>query len=234
MLSGLLLVDKPAGVTSHDVVQLIRRKLGVRRIGHTGTLDPIAEGLLLLLVGPATRFQRAFQAHEKTYEAVIRLGTQTDTADAAGATLRIAPIPVLERGQVAAILASFHGPLSQTPPAYSAVKVKGRPAYWWARRKQSVTLAPRVVHLADMELVALTPETVTFRVRCSAGTYVRTLAETIAERLGTAGHLAHLVRLRIGDWSLDDAKPLSWFRDASPQMVAGQLKPCESLQALTP
>jgi len=234
MRSGMLLVDKPPGVTSHDVVQLIRRKLGVRRIGHTGTLDPIAEGLLILLVGPATQFQRAFQAHEKTYEAVLRLGTQTDTADADGAPVRTAPIPVLEREQVAAVLASFHGPLSQTPPTYSAVKVKGHPAYWWARRKKSVTLAPRVVHLADMVLVALTPATITFRVRCSAGTYVRTLAETIAERLGTVGHLAHLVRLRIGDWSLDDAKPLSWFQSASPELVAGQLKPCESLQALAP
>lgn len=234
MPSGMLLVDKPPGVTSHDVVQLIRRKLGVRRIGHTGTLDPIAEGLLILLVGPATQFQRAFQAHEKTYEAILRLGTQTDTADADGAPIRTAPIPVVERERIAAVLASFHGPLSQTPPIYSAVKVKGRPAYWWARRKKSVTLTPRVVHLADMVLVALTPATITFRVRCSAGTYVRTLAETIAERLGTVGHLAHLVRLRIGDWSLDDAKPLVWFQEASPQAVAEQLKPCESLQALAP
>jgi len=234
MVSGMLLVHKPPGVTSHDVVQLVRRKLAVRRIGHTGTLDPIAEGLLILLVGPATQFQRAFQAHEKTYEAVLRLGTQTDTADADGTPTRTAPIPALEREHVAQVLASFCGPLSQTPPAYSAVKVKGRPAYWWARRQKVVTLAPRVVHLAEMALVAFTPETVTFRVRCSAGTYVRTLAETIAERLGTVGHLAHLVRLRIGDWSLDDARPLSWLQDASPQMVAGQLKPCESLQALAP
>ena len=234
MPSGMLLVYKPPGVTSHDVVQLVRRKLAVRRIGHTGTLDPIAEGLLILLVGRATRFQRAFQAHEKTYQAILRLGTQTDTADADGTPTRTAPIPALEREQVAKVLASFRGPLSQTPPAYSAVKVKGRPAYWWARRQQTVTLAPRVVHLAEIALVALTPETITFRVRCSAGTYVRTLAESIAERLGTVGQLAHLVRLRIGEWSLDDAKPLSWFQDVNPQSIISQLKPCESLQALTP
>lgn len=234
MPSGLLLVHKPPGVTSHDVVQVVRRKLAIRRIGHTGTLDPIAEGLLILLVGRATQFQRAFQAHEKTYQAILRLGTQTDTADADGTPTRTAPIPVLERDHVAQVLASFRGPLSQIPPAYSAVKVKGRPAYWWARRQKAVTLAPRVVHLAEMTVVALTPETITFRVRCSAGTYVRTLAESIAERLGTVGHLAHLVRLRIGDWSLDDAKPLSWFQEASPERVAGQLKPCESLQALAP
>jgi tRNA pseudouridine55 synthase len=234
MLNGMLLVNKPPGVTSHDVVQLVRRKLAVRRVGHTGTLDPIAEGLLILLVGPATQHQRTFQAHEKTYEAVLRLGTQTDTADAAGTPTRTAPVPVLERERVAQVLASFCGPLSQTPPAYSAVKVKGRPAYWWARRHKPVALTPRMVHLAEMALVNCTPETITFRVRCSAGTYVRALAEAIAERLGTVGHLAHLVRLRIGEWALDDAKPLSWLQDASPDLVAGQLKPCESSQALTP
>ena len=234
MFNGMLLVNKPPGVTSHDVVQLVRRKLAVRRIGHTGTLDPIAEGLLILLVGPATRYQRMFQAHEKTYEAIVRLGTQTDTADAAGIPTRTAPVPMLDRERVTQVLASFCGPLSQVPPAYSAVKVKGRPAYWWARRHQAVTLAPRVVHLSEMVLVHCTDETITFRVRCSAGTYVRTLAETIAERLGTAGHLAHLVRLRIGTWTVDDAKPLSWLQDASPDLVAAQLKPCESSQALTP
>ena len=234
MLNGMLLINKPPGVTSHDVVQLARRKLAVRRIGHTGTLDPIAEGLLILLVGPATHYQRMFQAHEKTYEAILRLGTQTDTADAAGAPTRTAPVPVLDRARAAQVLASFCGPLSQTPPAYSAVKVKGRPAYWWARHRQPVALAPRVVHLSEMVLVNHTPETITFRVRCSAGTYVRTLAEAIAERLGTVGHLAHLVRTRIGEWTIDEAKPLSWLQGASPDLVAAQLKPCELSQALTP
>lgn len=234
MFNGILLVNKPPGVTSHDVVQLVRRKLAMRRIGHTGTLDPIAEGLLILLVGPATQYQRIFQAHEKMYEAVVRLGIQTDTADAAGTPTRTAPVPLLDRERVAHVLASFRGPLLQTPPTYSAVKVKGRPAYWWARRRQPVTLAPRVIHLSEMVLVDCAEETITFRVRCSAGTYVRTLAETIAERLGTVGHLAHLVRLRIGEWAVDDAKPLSWIQDASPALVASQLKPCESSQALTP
>ena len=234
MLSGMLLINKPPGVTSHDVVQVVRRKLGVRRVGHTGTLDPIAEGLLILLVGPATRFQRTFQAHEKTYEATLRLGTQTDTADAAGQPIRTAPIPPLERDRIAQVLAAFCGPLSQTPPAYSAVKVKGRPAYWWTRRHTPLTLPPRIVHLAEVILLDADAETVTFRVRCSAGTYVRTLAETIAERLGSVGHLAHLVRLRIGEWTLEEAVTLSWVQDASPPLIAAQLKPCESSQALAP
>lgn len=234
MSSGMLLVNKPPGVTSHDVVQVVRRKLGLRRVGHTGTLDPIAEGLLILLVGPATRFQRAFQAHEKTYEAMLRFGTQTDTADAAGQPIRTAPVPPLERERIARVLASFCGPLSQIPPAYSAVKVKGHPAYWWTRRQTPLTLPPRIVHLAEVILLDVGPETITFRVRCSAGTYVRTLAETIAERLGTVGHLGHLVRLRIGEWTLTEAVPLSWLQDATPSLIAAQLRPCESSQALAP
>lgn len=225
MVEGLLLVNKPSGVTSHDVVQVVRRKLSIRRIGHTGTLDPMAEGLLMLLVGPATKHQQAFQAHEKRYEATVRFGTQTDTGDATGQPVRTAPIPRLDPRGVVEVLASLQGPMDQTPPAYSAVKVKGKPAYWWARRHQAVTLASRTIHLAELTMVSGEAETLTFRVRCSAGTYVRTLAERIAERLGTVGHLTRLVRLRIGDWTIDEAKSLAWIRETSPELVACELKP---------
>jgi tRNA pseudouridine55 synthase len=225
MRDGLLLVDKPLGVTSHDVVLEVRKKLGVRQVGHTGTLDPIARGLLVLLVGGATKHQHALQGHEKTYEAVLRLGVQTDTADADGKAVRTAPVPPVDHQRLLEVLASFVGPLSQTPPAYSAVKVHGRPAYWWARRQQPVTLAARTVRLSEMTLVGHDAETVTFRVRCSAGTYVRTLAESIAERLGTLGHLTRLVRLEVGPWNLQDAKPLSWIVQSSAEAVARELRP---------
>jgi tRNA pseudouridine55 synthase len=225
MVEGLLLVNKPSGVTSHDVVQIVRRKLGVRRVGHTGTLDPMAQGLLILLVGLATRHQRAFQGHEKTYEAVLRLGTQTDTGDAMGTPVRTASVPALDRGRVAEILASFRGPISQIPPAYSAIKVRGRPAYWWARQHQPVTLSARLVHLSEMSLVDCGVETITFRVRCSAGTYIRTLAESVAERLGTVGHLTRLVRLRVGHRSVDEAKPLSWIVQATAETLAREVLP---------
>ncbi len=225
MVEGALLVNKPAGMTSHDVVQVVRRKLGIKRIGHTGTLDPIARGLLILLVGPATKHQQAFQGHDKTYEAVVRLGTQTDTGDAAGRAVRTAPIPALDRSRVADILASFEGTLLQIPPAYSAVKVRGRPAYWWARRQRPVTLAARPVQLSDITLIACDRETITFRIRCSSGTYVRSLAESIAERLGTVGHLAGLVRLRVGTWSLEEARPLDWIAQQGAEAVARELRP---------
>ena len=225
MFEGMLLVNKPRGVTSHDVVQVVRRKLGVQRLGHTGTLDPMAEGLLILLVGPATRHQQAFQGHEKTYEAILRLGTQTDTGDALGRPVRTAAVPALDRDRVASLLASFQGSLTQTPPAYSAVKVQGRPAYWWARRHQPVVLSDRLVHLSEVSLIDCSPETIAFRVHCSAGTYVRTLAEAIATRLGTTGHLTGLVRTRIGTWNVEDAKPLSWIIEASPEALSRQLRP---------
>lgn len=225
MIEGLLLVNKPPGMTSHDVVEIVRRKLGVRRIGHTGTLDPMAEGLLILLVGSATRHQQALQAHEKTYEAVVQFGTQTETGDATGRSVRTAPVPRLERDRVVEILKSFQGPLSQRPPAYSAVKVRGRPAYWWARRREPVVLPERIVRLSQLELLDCAHETIAFRVHCSAGTYIRSLAESIAERLGTVGHLTRLVRLSIGDWRAEDAKPLSWIQAAGLDELARALAP---------
>lgn len=233
-VEGLLLVNKPPGMTSHDVVEIVRRKLGVRRIGHTGTLDPMAQGLLILLVGAATRHQRAFQAHDKAYEARLRLGTQTDTGDAAGKPVRTAPIPALDPRRVAEVLASFQGPLIQTPPAYSAVKVQGRPAYWWARRRHPVTLAARAIRLDELALLECGADAIRFRVRCSAGTYVRSLAESLAERLGTTGHLDELIRLRVGRWSLDDAKPLPWIAQATEDDVAAALRSVTEARAPSP
>jgi len=225
MVEGLLLVRKPAGVTSHDVVQVLRRKLGIRRIGHTGTLDPMAEGLLVLLVGGATRHQHTLQGHEKSYEATIRLGLKTDTGDATGKPIATAAVPVLERSGLHEALASFVGSVCQTPPAFSAVKVHGRPAYWWARRQQAVTLSQRTIQVFELSLLDYGADSLAIRVRCSAGTYIRTLAESIAERLGTVGHLTGLVRTRVGGWTLEQAQPLSWFRDASAETITRQLSP---------
>ncbi len=224
MVEGMLLVNKPSGVTSHDVVQVVRRVLSVRRTGHTGTLDPMAEGLLIVLLGSATKHQQAFQAHEKTYEAVLRLGVQTDTGDMTGLSVRTASIPAFDQTDAIRIVTSFQGVLEQTPPRYSAVKVRGHPAYWWARRHQPVILAPRRVELFDLSCVGCTSDTIPFRVRCSAGTYIRTLGESIAERLGTVGCLSSLVRLRIGEWGVEEAQPLSWIAQASPAMVLSRLR----------
>jgi tRNA pseudouridine55 synthase len=212
-------------MTSHDVVEVVRRKLGQRRVGHAGTLDPMAEGLLVLLLGPATKQQQRLQGHDKTYVAELRLGTQTDSGDATGKPVREAPVPPLESARVAGVLASLEGPHEQTPPAYSAVKVRGRPAYWWARRQETVSLSPRTVELAELSLLECRPERIVFRVSCSSGTYVRTLGETIAGRLGTVGHLSKLTRTRVGDWRLEQARPLSWVQQVDPPTVAAAVIP---------
>lgn len=222
---GLLLIRKPGGMTSHDVVAVVRRKLGLKRVGHTGTLDPMAEGLLVVLVGPATKRQGELQGHDKSYEATLCLGTQTDTGDADGTPVRSAPVPPIDRPRLETACRAFIGEILQTPPAYSAVKVAGRPAYWWARRHQPVTLSPRAVRVFALTVAGWTPETVTFRVDCSAGTYIRTLGEAIAEQLGTVGHLTRLIRSRVGAWRVEDARPLSWLTEASVEAVMGELRP---------
>ena len=230
-MEGLLLVNKPLGVTSHDAVDVLRRRLKLRRIGHTGTLDPMAEGLLILLVGGATKRQQEFQRYDKVYEASLKLGVQTDTADAEGRVVRAAPVPPLESSQVQAVFTSLIGPHVQTPPAFSAVKVGGHPSYWWARRQRPMVLRPRTVHLFELRVIALEEPVIRFRISCSSGTYIRTLAETIADRLGTVGHLVQLTRIGIGRWNVEQALPLSWYAEQPADTVLNTLKPIPPVTA---
>ena len=233
-MDGALLVNKPRGMTSHDVVAAARRALAIARIGHTGTLDPMAEGLLVLLIGRATKHQQAFQGHDKTYEATIKLGVKTETADAEGAIIESLPVPALERVQVMEALASFEGPLVQTPPAFSAVKVRGKPAYWWARRQKPVELPSRTVVIHSLSLLAFAGDSLDVRVSCSSGTYVRTLGEMVAQRLGTVGHLTRLTRQSIGDWALDAAVSFSFLKTASQEEILSQVKPVDIAPACLP
>ncbi len=233
-MDGALLVNKPRGMTSHDVVAVVRRALGIARIGHTGTLDPMAEGLLVLLIGSATKHQQAFQGHDKIYEATIKLGVKTATADAEGAVIESSPVPALKRPQIMEALASFEGPLVQTPPAFSAVKVRGKPAYWWARRQKPVVLSSRTVAIYALSLLAFEGDSLDVRVACSSGTYVRTLGEMIAQRLGTVGHLTRLNRQSIGDWALDAAVSFSFLKTASREDIFAQVKPLDSAPACLP
>ncbi len=229
--AGLLVVNKAQGMTSHDVVQVVRRKLGVSRVGHTGTLDPIAEGVLVLLVGSATRHQQVFQRYRKVYEAVIQLGTQTDTGDAWGKTVRGAPVPPVTPSDVETVLASCVGYVTQIPPPFSAVKVRGRPLYWWTRRGHTVTAKPRTIQIFAAEFLALNADRVRCRITCSSGTYIRTLAETIAQRLGTVGHVRELVRLAVGPWTLDQALSIEWLMAAPAMELWEAAQPVERIDA---
>jgi tRNA pseudouridine55 synthase len=205
---GLLLVDKPAGPTSHDVVQAARRALRERRIGHTGTLDPAATGLLLLCVGKATRLQQYLLAWPKTYLGEIRLGFATATYDAEGEPLGDPqPVPALSPETLAALRARFAGELQQLPPPYSAKKTAGRKFYELARAGEEVPLEPKHVTVHSIALERLADDRLSFEVSCSSGTYVRSLAHDLGEALGCGGHLARLRRTRIGPWDVARAVP---------------------------
>jgi len=223
-LHGILLVDKPGRPssqtyadepvsaelpTSHDIVQRVRRWSRQRRIGHTGTLDPMASGLLVLCLGVATRLVEYYQGHDKTYEARVSLGRATDTYDAVGRTVTQAPVPSLTDADVEAALVDFRGQISQTPPVYSALKQGGESLHRKARRGEVVKVAPREVTFHEIKLLSfVSPATISLRIRCSAGAYVRSLAHALGQALGTAGHLSYLRRQEAGPFSVADASDL--------------------------
>ncbi|MBI5822579.1 MAG: tRNA pseudouridine(55) synthase TruB [Chloroflexi bacterium] len=213
-ISGALVVDKPVGMTSHDVVQAIRNGTGLRRAGHTGTLDPRASGVLVILVGPAVRLSEYVSASDKRYQAIIRLGGSTDTFDAEGkVTLSNDPLDVTE-AQFEEALKTFVGEIEQTPPPYSAVKVAGRKAYEMARKGEEVDLEPRKITVHHLEVLEWTPPEVVIDVHCSSGTYVRSLANDLGIKLGCGAYLVGLRRTKSGRFSLRDSVPLRKLQEA--------------------
>ena len=204
---GVLVVDKPAGPTSHDIVAVVRRRCGGAKVGHAGTLDPFATGVLPLLVGRATRLARYLSGPDKEYRAVVRLGRTTDTLDSAGSTVSEAPpgAPMPAAGDVAGLLPAFLGTWLQTPPAFSAKQVGGVRAYEHARRGKPVTLAPVPVTVTDIEFVALEGPLLTVRVVASSGFYVRAFADDLGGRLGVGACLDALTRTRSGAFCIEDA-----------------------------
>jgi tRNA pseudouridine55 synthase len=203
---GFLLVHKPSGITSHDAVMDVRRAFGLRKVGHAGTLDPMASGLLLIGVGRATRLLRFLGDLEKEYEGTARLGVETDTLDADGEVLRTRAVEASEE-EVRRVIGEFVGDVEQRPPAYSAVKTGGRKLYEAARKGERLEAPARTVTVRAFEVLRFDGTDVEFRVVCSGGTYVRALLADAGERLGSGAHLIRLVRTRIGPFSLSDAVP---------------------------
>ena len=212
-ISGVLVVDKPVGMTSHDVVQVIRRGTNIRRAGHTGTLDPRASGVLVVLLGPAVRLSEYVSASDKRYQAVIQLGTTTDTFDADGKTTSSSPVNVTEE-QFDTELQKFVGQIEQVPPPYSAVKIQGRKAYELARKGEEVILEPRIINVYSLELLEWAPPEVVIDVNCSSGTYVRSLVNDLGARLGCGATLTGLRRTKSGRFTLRDAVPLRKLNEA--------------------
>jgi tRNA pseudouridine55 synthase len=200
-----VIANKPKGWTSHDVVAKVRRLAGQKRVGHAGTLDPMAEGVLPILLGRATRLADYIQLGRKTYVATVQLGTATDTDDAEGTVIAQSPIPPLSQHLLEQTLSAFRGEISQTPPQYSALKVGGQRAYAVARAGGEVALAARPVTIDDLQLQTWSATELTLEVTCSKGTYIRALARDIAVALGTVGHLTKLIRTRVGPFRIEHA-----------------------------
>ncbi len=212
-LHGILLIDKPSGWTSHDVVARARRITGQRRIGHTGTLDPMATGLLVLCLGNATRLVEYLTGHDKRYSGEVALGTTTTTADAEGEPIATRPVPPLDEATLRAIEQRFTGDLQQAPPAFSAIKVEGRRAYDLAREGHLGDLPPRPVRIHSLQLAPIAPGRLSLHVHCGAGTYVRSLARDIGEVIRCGGHLAALRRHSAGPFSLATAITLDELQE---------------------
>ena len=215
-ISGVLVIDKPIGYTSHDIVQIVRRGTHIRRAGHTGTLDPRASGVLVVLLGPAVRLSEYVSASKKRYQAVIQLGANTDTYDSEGVITDTFDVNVTEE-EFEAALDNFVGEIEQVPPPYSAVKVRGRKAYDMARKGETVELDPRNVTVFNMELLEWAPPEVVVDVYCSSGTYVRSLAYDLGAQLGCGAHLVGLRRTKSGQFTLRNAIPLQTLRESFEQ-----------------
>jgi tRNA pseudouridine55 synthase len=226
-IDGLLLVDKPAGVTSHDVITAARRALRIRRVGHAGTLDPFATGLLVLLTGRATRLVPYLDGEPKVYRAEIVLGAETDTDDSTGIVTREAEVP--DAASIRAAIDSLTGTFEQTPPAYSAKQVDGVRSYAAARQGKKLVLRPATVTVHGWEIHSLSGGRVDATISCSGGTYIRALARDLGRKAGSAAHLGALRRLSSGRFTVDDAVSLDLLMRAGEDLLRSPLEGLRSL-----
>ena len=211
--SGILLIDKPQGLTSHDVVDAVRRRFGIRRVGHSGTLDPLATGLLIILVDKATSQFNRFTNFDKEYAATLTMGTATDSGDSQGKVIASAGYDGLTQDKALAALKSLEGKIEQIPPMVSAVKHKGKPLYKLARKGITVERKKRPIDIYSLELLRFSLPEIEFRVKCSKGAYIRSLGEEIARRLGSCGHISQIRRVSIGSYSVNQARTLDAFNE---------------------
>lgn len=216
---GVVLVDKKSGITSHDVVERFRRRAKIKKVGHTGTLDPMATGLLVLCVGKATRLQAYLMGMEKTYEGVIQFGWATDTYDATGEPASEAVEANIENVDLAPHVANLTGEIEQMPPAFSAKKIDGVRAYELARKGEEVKLQPKRVTVYEFEIVEKSGSAARFRVRSSAGTYMRSLAHDLGQAVGVPAHLKELRRTKIGNFDVNEALSFDKLNESGPEVL---------------
>src|SRR6266478_4940647 len=222
-MNGVLIIDKPAGLTSHDVVNRVRRILGQRSVGHLGTLDPLATGVLPLVIGNLTRLAQFYTTSEKVYEGVIRFGFATDTYDAEGEPISRPESIQVTLEQCRELAARFQGIIEQMPPPFSAKKIHGIPAYKLARKHKEVPLTPVQVEIKEFEILAVDRDGATFRARVASGTYIRSVAHEMGQKLGCGAHLASLRRTAAAEFAMEDAHSLAALESAMQQGSAESL-----------
>jgi tRNA pseudouridine55 synthase len=220
---GALVLDKPCGKTSHDAVDAVRRLLGFHQVGHLGTLDPLATGVLVLLLGRATRFAQFYAGRRKRYDSTFRFGFATDTYDADGTAVGPDTAPQLDRAELERLAIGLTGRFAQMPPAFSAKKIHGRPAHELARKNQPVELKAVEIEVFEFRLLETNGSLARFTVECGSGTYIRSLAHEMGAQLGTGAHLAAIVRTAVGEFAIDQAISLE---DLEQQVRAGRAAEC--------
>ena len=203
-MNGVIVVDKEKGKTSFDEIRKIRKEYNIKKVGHTGTLDPMATGVLPILVGEATKLSDYLMNHDKEYIATLTLGEKRSTGDTEGEVVLKEKVPTLNKEKVEEVLNQFLGEINQVPPIYSAIKINGKKLYEYARKGEKVEIKSRKVIIFDIELLELKENNITFKVHCSKGTYIRSLCEDIAKSLGTVGYMSSLRRIRVGNFTLED------------------------------
>lgn len=224
-LDGVLLIDKPSGCTSHDVVDRVRRKLKMKRIGHAGTLDPLATGLLIILIGKATKVSQYLMSLGKEYDATMLLGKTTDSQDSDGQITGVHEVGNFSKEAIEAVMHTFDGDQYQLPPMFSAKKVNGVPLYKLARKGQEIEREPRFIHISKIELTEYRLPEIRFCVVCSKGTYVRTIAHDIGQKLGCGAHLIQLRRTHTDRFSIENAVTLEDFEAMSIPDIRERLIP---------
>jgi tRNA pseudouridine55 synthase len=234
-IDGILVVDKPRGKTSHDVVESVRRLVGFRQIGHLGTLDPLATGVLVLALGRATRLARFYGARRKRYTCAVRFGFATDTYDADGQALGPDAAPALDADALQKLADGFIGKIQQVPPAFSAKKIHGRPAHELARKQKPVKLDPVEVEVNEFKLTGVEGSCARFSVECGSGTYIRSLAHDMGKLQGSGGHLAEIARTAVGEFTLDHAVTLTdLIEDAKSGAIGARVITLENMLANLP
>ncbi len=222
---GILLVDKPQGITSHDVVSKMRRIFHMKKVGHAGTLDPMATGVLVILIGKATKASQFLMSMDKEYVGTVKLGVITDSQDADGEIIEERPVPELSEEQVLAEMKTFIGDQYQIPPMFSAKKINGQKLYKLARQGKTVEREPRVIHISRFDLTKFALPEVSFVVGTSKGAYVRTIAHDLGERLGCGGHLNELRRTAVGQFRIEKASTIEALENMAPSTLRKQLIP---------